>query len=270
MPESPEVQYVADTIRTCVGQRLVSVDIRNGRYKKHGPPTHFSAFQADLPLKLLEVQKKGKVTILVFEKGWWLISKLGLTGWWYLEGRAPSWHKATPNLTFIFGSHRLVYTDTLSYGTITLTRDRKAIEREWGRLAPDILDAATEDAIVLDRIDYLHSKKKTWGRQMLEDVLMDQEAVVSGIGNYLKAEVLYEARISPLRTVGSLNSGDWKKILASARRICKTMLKHMEDPDAYMGEMRVYMREKDPLGNPVQRHKSKSGRTTYWVPALQH
>jgi formamidopyrimidine-DNA glycosylase len=79
MPEAPEISYIKDYITEyCQGDKLTSIDILKGRYKKHGPPDHFKDFKSHLPLKLLRVEKKGKVLFLYFEKDWCVISKLAI------------------------------------------------------------------------------------------------------------------------------------------------------------------------------------------------
>ena len=46
----------------------------------------------------------------------------------------------------------------------------------------------------------------------IAEFLMDQ-SMCAGIGNYLKAEILYDAAISPHRIVKSLDSEEFNKLL---------------------------------------------------------
>ena len=42
--------------------------------------------------------------------------------------------------------------------------------------------------------------------EYLVKVLMDQQALVSGIGNYLVAEILYDAKLNPHRELDKLSN----------------------------------------------------------------
>lgn len=268
MPEGPEVSFLAKQIQeACDGRVLTHVSILHGRYKNHGPPPHWTEFQKALPLKLEKVDKKGKVLFLHFASGWVLISKLGMTGWWYVDGKKPTWRNMRPHVVFHLTDQELTFSDVRNYGTMTVTRDPKVIAYEYGRLAQDVMSKDWTVSHVLDALRRFPKRS----HQFLEDAIMDQSFFVSGIGNYLKAEVLYDAKISPLRTVSSLSNKEWTTLCASAKRITSHMLRVMlkEDDDAYMGSMKVYQRNMDPLGNNVDTHTAKNGRTTFWVPAIQ-
>lgn len=119
MPEGPEAFFLAKTIHDNFSNIVLeNIHILLGRYKKHGPPPGFDLFLQALPLTLKKVYKKGKVIIFSFEKNWTIISRLGLTGWWYPEGHEPHWQKSRQNLVFEFvkdvnTKSKLIYSDML-------------------------------------------------------------------------------------------------------------------------------------------------------------
>lgn len=266
MPEAPEISYLSKYIsHGCKNRSLKSVKIMRGRYIKHGAPANFNKFVESLPLKLTEVSKKGKMLILHFDKDWFIISKLGLTGWWYVDKETPQWMNAEPNLQFNFNGKTLYYIDTLSYGTLTFSNDKKILEKELNKLAPEIENVSLQE--VFSRID----NKPRIKNMLLEEAITDQKAIVSGIGNYLKSEILYDAKISPLRTVSSLNKNEWKSIIDTSKKVIKRMEKSIDhdDIERYEKNMKVYRKDVDPYGNKVEKHKTTTGRTTFWVPAVQ-
>lgn len=270
MPEGPEVSYLQDYISNhCKGRVLQSIHILKGRYYKHGPPANYKAFVHALPLKLQEVERRGKMLILRFDRDWCIISKLGLTGWWYIDNDSPNWTKSSPNITFKFKGKNLHFLDQLSYGTLTFTNNLSVVEKEVAKLAPDVITASMQQ--VLARLEK-KNRNPRFASQLIEDVIIDQQAIISGIGNYLKAEILYEARISPLRPIGSIKHAEWENILSAAKRVFRRQTKSVSntDPDKYMDLMRIYMKTKDPEGNDIKKHTTKTGRTTYWVPEVQH
>lgn len=281
MPEAPEVSYLTKYIsKRYKGQVLKRGKILRGRYVKHGVPENFDEFVRSSP-SLEEVTKKGKVMFMRFSGGWYVICKLGLMGWWYADGDKPDWIRKSvePNIAFEFQKGSTLYfTDMLSYGTLTFTKSITIVDREREKLAVDISLATLDDIrenLVRKRNERYWSTPKT-----IEEVIVDQRAVVSGIGNYLKSEILYEARISPKRHVtnninnhdddNNISMKDWKKILEASRTVMKRMKKAIGSSVAYTDALQIYTKEYDKYGNKVETYTSpKTGRKTYWVPALQ-
>jgi DNA-formamidopyrimidine glycosylase len=269
MPESPEVLHLSKYIKNNIKNKyLDSIKILKGRYIKHGPPNGYIQFVKLLPLKCINIQKKGKVIFIYFENNWCLISKLGMSGWWYMDDDIPEWLPNYQNVIFNFNKKKLIFTDFRNFGTLTFTNDPLLLEYEINKLAPDITDITTTFKIIYERVDVLSSFQK---KQRLEDIIIDQKIIVSGIGNYLKAEILYDAKINPLRKVSSLTKDEWLNIYNSTKKIIKKMLKVLEsnDPDKYMNSMKIYTRKIDPLGNKIKTHITKTGRTTYYVSEIQ-
>jgi formamidopyrimidine-DNA glycosylase len=108
---------------------------------------------------------------------------------------------------------------------------------------------------------------------------MDQR-VLAGIGNYLKAEVLYHSRVSPWRKVKDLADEEVVDLHDNAVRLINlsynmggATIQNYRQPDdsggLYSRRFAVYGQEADPHGNAVIREKTPEGRTTHWVPELQ-
>ena len=128
-----------------------------------------------------------------------------------------------------------------------------------------------------------------------------KDALFSGIGNYLVAEILYDAKISPYRTIGSLSDNEIKSLSHSIKYLTK--LSYYNNNDGYMlsfGEysklhkkyiddgilpvfhtdvkldkndefkIKVYRQTKDPDGNTVEKDEDiNKGRTFHWVKNVQ-
>jgi len=117
----------------------------------------------------------------------------------------------------------------------------------------------------------------------MAETLMDQ-SVFSGIGNYLKAEILWCARISPHRKTSELSDTE---IEALHRIIPSVMMESYgagqgsslttfrrlrEDFEFVYPEERmlaVYRQLTDPLGNEIKSEDTKDKRKTWWVPKVQ-
>jgi formamidopyrimidine-DNA glycosylase len=257
-------------------QRLAGIKIKDGRYKHHGPPANYRAFVAALPLRLLDVGNKGKVVFFIFEGGWFLIAKLGMTGWFYRPGDK-TWFEPRPNIVFDFGSgssSTLFYSDFRNFGTLTFTQDMMQVLTEYTAIAPDILTPAATYTALEPRIHALQASKPY---MTIDTLLMDQTALVSGIGNIIKSELLYEAKVAPRRTLASLKPADWRVILASARKFSQRTLAVLErassgsngDYSEYISIRQVYNKTHDKMNNKVHQYKSADSRTTFWVPTIQ-
>ena len=272
MPEGPEATYLAEVLKlSMLGRRLLSIKILRGRYHVHDKPRNFTEFVQSLPLRCTHVENKGKVIFIYFEKDWCIVSKLGMTGWWYEVEHAPTWRKMYPNIIFKLDRRKeLHYSDFRNFGTLTFYKDMQSVKFEKDKIAPDILQRQTTFRHVIQQVNSIKDKssKQQW---LIEDALVDQKLIVSGIGNYLKSEVLYDARISPLRTVKSISRQEWKNLYNSMKNIAIDMLRVLrtEDDNAYMNSMQVYQKDKDKFGNIIERKLTKAGRMTYWVPLLQ-
>jgi formamidopyrimidine-DNA glycosylase len=262
MTEGPEATFQANTLRRqFVGRRLRGIRILRGRYKNHDPPAGLAAFRRHLPMRLISVRKKGKVIVLDFEGGWSIVAKLGMVGWLAAANTKEHLHEAEPNIVFEFDCATLHFTDFRNFGTLTFTRDPDSFLKP---LAPDILDPKIRFSDFTDRIPIVKPGAT------IETALMDQEALLSGIGNIIKSELLYAAGISPKRTVASLHPAELRRIFNAARTVARQVLHVLEhDITRYDKIQRVYQRDTDPHGNPVKSHVAADGRRTFWVPVLQ-
>ncbi len=264
MPEAPEVQYLVNNIsKYCKNKSLLSVSFIKGRYIKHGKPANFIKFQNNFPLKLIKITKIGKVIIFHFQNEWYLVSRLGLTGWWYVNKNKSKWLNGNPNVIFKFNDTILYYHDTLSYGTLKFIKGKEILDKEVKNLAPQIESISLKE--LLNRLN----KKPLLSKKYIEDVILDQTALFCGIGNYLKSEILYVSRISPKRKIGSLSINDWKIFLKSAKYVIKRIVKSIGNEDKYMNTMYIYKKKIDKYGNNIEKYKANNGRMTYWVPSLQ-
>lgn len=274
MPEGPEVLHYAQMMDNVLrGQHIQSINILRGRYLNHGPPTNYNLFIEQIkttgPLKCLGVSKKGKVIFIQFEDNWYIVSRLGLTGTWYTPDNIPTWAAMKPNLEFnCIGGKKLIYSDNLSYGTLEFVKGTEQIHRITQRIAPDIMDASTTFAVFQDRLRSSSAAKLRW---LLEDAIVDQSLFISGVGNYLKSEILYDAHLLPTMIIGDLDKVQLLRLFRSIKKVCNRMTVALakNNDDTYYKSMRIYRKDVDPRGNPVEKRKTKHGRMTYWVPAIQ-
>ena len=294
MPEVIEVLKYADFIRTKIkGKELTEIKILNGRYHRHGAFEGFGPLHKALPLKVKDVKTKGKFLYIELEGDRWLLSTLGLSGGWawqsaktekydfpvivkYLD--AAAYHEKVLkhlNVEFKTAAGSLFFYDMLSFGTLKVA-DAATLEKKLKTIGPDM------STITLP--EFKEQLDKATPSKPVGTVLMDQRRI-SGIGNYLRADVLWLCKISPFRHMKDLSPADMKRIWEATRFLiwAKYDYKkgrkedyieadHPKLPEDYKREFYVYDQKEDPHGRKVKKEELYEGsqkRFIYWVPELQ-
>lgn len=164
------------------------------------------------------------------------------------------------------------FNDPRHFGTLKLVRGRPALLKKLASLGPDMLNDPPSPLEFQLRL----SRRAT---KTLAEALMDQ-TVISGVGNYIKAEALYLAEISPHRLVHTLGPNDVRRLRDQIINVMQASyandgatIRSYLNVDGSKGGMKtrflVYGNQTDPLGNPVVKEETKDGRTTHWCPAIQ-
>ena len=238
----------------------------SGRYKNHGPPDEFGSMLNKLPMKVAGAGCHGKFIFIILENEWTIWNTLGMSGTW--SGN----HGKHSRVKFSLDNGSVFFNDIRNFGTLKFVKGKEFLIDKLNSLGPDMLNDDVENDVFLRRIRMC--KKKT-----VAQAVMDQ-SVVSGVGNYLKAESLYVSKISPHRMCESLTD---QEVSSLNTAIKKTMRASYETGGAtistysgfegeigeYSQRFLVYNQKMDPHGNPVIKEKTKDGRTTHWVPKIQ-
>lgn len=301
MPEVTEIRKNADFIRKLIKDKnILEINILNGRYKKK-PFDDYKLIVSKLPLKVFDVKTKGKFMYIVFENDFYLFSTFGLTGGWcYLKNNSKDYDfpgtldDYTPylneidyyiknslahlNVEFKTSEGSLYYYDMLSFGTLKIVKSIEEVNKKLKTIGPDIMDEKTDFEIFKTQIKKDKNLEKEIG-----NVLMNQK-VISGIGNYLRADVLYISKINPFRKVKNLTDDEIKTIFKNSKVLTwgdydvkqakklgiinsKTKL-----PSDYDRLFFVYNQETDIKGNKVIKKELYEGsqkRFIYYVPSIQ-
>jgi len=122
------------------------------------------------------------------------------------------------------------------------------------------------------------ARNKRIQNKQICDYLLDQKRI-SGIGNYLRSEILYRSRIRPDRSLKNLSDEELELLrIESIKTVRESYDSHgltiRSYSDLYGNKgtfiCQVYNRTEDPYGNPIRTDTFKDGRTIHWVPSLQH
>lgn len=232
---------------------LDDVELTGGRYKKHGPFPGYDTLCKSLPLHLFVVGCVGKLIVMCFDKDIYILCTLGLTG------KFQSRKGKHSGVTFKFGKISLYFDDQIHYGTLRVASFADLLSKVR-TLGPDITVAGSVSMSYLS--DCLNTHKK-WE---IAKLLMDQRCF-AGIGNYLKAEILYAAGIAPHSHCGSICSSKFESLLENINTIAARH--YGQILTGRREKLSVYGKRKDPSGCVVRKLKTSDGRTSHWVPDKQ-
>lgn len=104
--------------------------------------------------------------------------------------------------------------------------------------------------------------------------LLLNQAIVSGIGNYLADEILYRAEIAPARLGSQISSDEYGRLRRAVEEIVGVAVNAEADFERFPKEWLFHVRwgggrgEEFHLGQPLVR-ETIGGRTTAWVPSKQ-
>ena len=305
MPEGPEILLTTQYLLCKIKKRYIkSVKILSGKYTKKQLPG-FNLLSGRLRIE--DVSCKGKfmwITLVAGDDVIYLMCSFGLTGSWGF--------KSNDNTRLIFeldnGSknnktYKLYYSDQRNFGNIIVTNNLSVLEKKINSLGIDLIQSnLTEDDMINHLTREIESIKNSKRNNNIVTVLMTQDinkGIGSGIGNYLCAEILYAAKISPHRDITNLSHIEIKSLAVSIRKVMKDAyvnnttdyalqfadfvasryekIKSGKIPNYYPDikldnnkfVFKVYQQKKDPLGNPVIGEKIHADRTTWWVKRVQ-
>ncbi len=270
MPEGPEVRRTVDALAaTFLNKEVSRLDFLSGRYKKKDFRGYLD-FCEEVPRLVTAVSCKGKFIYFLFADGSSLWNTLGMSGYWsHKKGR-----HARAVMTLKTGES-MFYNDMRNFGTFRFSNDQEELEKKLSTLGPDLLSEEVNVENFISR--FLSGKRKT---KPIAQNLMDQ-SVVSGIGNYLKAEILYATRMSPHRLCENISEREYVSLLNASRDIMRLSYESggatirnyrgaNGENGVYTRRFAVYNQGSDPLGNEVVKEKTADKRTTHWVPKLQN
>ena len=166
--------------------------------------------------------------------------------------------------------HHLAFIDSRIFGRIGLTPDLETY-RKARKLGPDALKITGEQ---------LYQALQKRGTA-LKPALLDQQ-VLAGIGNWIADEVLFQARLHPLRLARSLTEKEVSGLLLSIQEVLQTAISHEAQYRHFPAHYLIHAREWDAAPQPgSDRHlfcfhclasiekTSVGGRTTYLCPVCQ-
>lgn len=274
MPEGVEVKLSAELIRPLATNRILTgaAIAQNSRYDPAGCPNYLDfhkSFKGN-SVTVTDIQVKGKFMYWTFSNGWYMFCTFGMTGQWAPQpGKHPCFY-----FKFDDGS-QLVFNDTRHFGTIKFTNNKQELlDKVNEELGWDPLESGVNDIWLKWVSDKLSRSQKP-----IAQLLMDQ-SIFAGVGNYIRAEALYLAKMSPWRQANLMKDPEIRNLCQAVVDVMNESYQHQGatiqtyktpygDEGKYSSCFKVYGKKADPLGNKISKQNTADGRAIHWCPAIQ-
>ncbi len=255
MPEGVEIKLQLEKLKNLKNQQIQSIEILSGRYTRHGDPQGFKEFKKSLPEIIQSIHQKGKFIYFKLSNEWYILITLGMTGKIVIH-KTPEKHDhiqfKTPKYTFYFN-------DLRNFGTIIFTQNKDILDKKLQKLGYDPLQNKTTFSQFEKQLDKFNQSKQ------IGEILKDQK-FFSGIGNYLRSDILFCAKIHPKKILENLTYQN-KKLLHKC--IYQTMQNSYSKQKQKEHKFLVYKQKLSPLGNPISKFKDSSGRYIWFDEKVQ-
>ncbi len=207
MPEGPEIRRAADRIaKVLVGEQIVDAtfafpELR--RFEKRVSGTTVTA-----------VDTRGKAMLTRFDNGLTLYSHNQLYGRWYTSARDdPPNTSRSLRVALHTKTHSALLYSASDVEILTVRQlDRHPF---LNRVGPDILDPSLTAADIAARLE-----RREFRRRSLGALYLDQ-SFLAGIGNYLRSEILFSARLPPADRPCELDAAAQRRLAGETLKISR-------------------------------------------------
>jgi endonuclease VIII len=268
MPEGDTIFRAARTLRAALaGKAVTRVETAVPQVRSLGPDRLVGQVVAD-------VEPRGKHLLHWFApSGLALHTHMRMTGSWHVYRPGERWRKPRHLRTILLAVEDVEAVCFSAPVCELLSADQVARHPSMARLGPDALDADTDLAEARRRLD---------ARADVEvGVALLDQAVLAGVGNIYRCEVLFLHGIDPWTRVGELAGAERDALLRTAERLLKANVapgSPVRTTTAATGprsseRVHVYGRGGRPCprcGTPVSvARQGRQARLTYWCARCQ-
>lgn len=254
MPEGPEVRRHADALHNALcGEPLVDLTARTRQAKtwlvEHGDVL--------MGKRVEQVVSHGKNLVGRIENGFYFYSHLMMWGRWHILDPPP------PVLVDRRERARIVVPRAVavlfSAPVFELGDGDPWIQVPYLRqLGPDILPYSGPDAF--DKNTFLERLQAPPNHQRAIGAVLLDQTIVAGVGNYLRAEILFSCRLDPWRQVADLTPNDIACLCRTLPEVAARA--YQTDGSTVSDEARARMRDDRSLVYP---NSTGDWSTRHWV-----
>ena len=268
MPELPEVETTVKSLNILKNKKVINVDIHVKKLRYLVPHLDLKNI---INYKITNLRRIAKYIIIEFDNFKSIVIHLGMSGRLKIVKPNVMLNKHD-HLVFKFNNLKLIFNDPRRFGFVDVVNSDKINNISYiKKLGIDALDNKLSE-------DYLFNKFKN--SQVLIKQLLLNQYIVAGIGNIYACEILYDAKISPLRKGRSLKKSQIGTILKSSRRILRKAIKYggssindYVSPDGILGNFQKNFKVYGRAGYKIKGCEIKKvvlhGRSTFFCPDIQ-
>ena len=211
MPEGPEIYRVAQKLSKAIsGKKIISIEFGLERLKGWE--------EVLINSQITSVKSQAKAMLISTDSGYTIYSHNQLYGRWDIRRSTTPEKKTNRSLRILIetDSHtaRLYSASDIE----VLDAVDLASHPFLSKLGPDLLDKDVSDAELIE-----HISSGRFDRRALKHLLLDQ-SFLSGIGNYLRSEILFEANLHPDTRLGKLSQAKKSELALISRKITERAL----------------------------------------------
>ena len=263
MPEGPEVKIASFYYNSFFdGAKNIKFEILSEYYEKKYADVfecvkqyHPKYFQATFTI--------GKNIFLPLSNGQYFNIHLGMTGGWSESNLKHCHFKVSAE------DRELFFRDVRKFGKMRILNKEQIQQRHF-----KTYDFLNKDYDFDEHLNYL--KQKVSHSKSVCSTLMDQR-FFPGVGNYIKSEALYAAKLHPEKQWGKLSSKKVKELLLATKDIMHRSfasggaeLKDFKNPfHVSKFELKVYGNKEDGYGNEVVSSTTSDQRKSWYCPKVQ-
>lgn len=204
MPEAPEIKQYADDLKIFFkNNKLLEIKILSGRYHRHSLPDNLNDLNKSFPLNINQINTKGKFIYLILENNYVLAFTMGLTGFFTTDNIKHN------HIQFITNKGSIFMNDMRNFGTFDIYKNMDKLNKKLNKLGPDIFDITQDQFLNII---------KSGSKYKIGEFLMKQEKI-AGIGNYLRAEILWVSKINPFKKIELLKDDDIILIYKNSQKL---------------------------------------------------
>ena len=211
MPELPEVETVMQAISKAIGfSNIINVIINNNRFREKIPDDFAEKVCGS---KIISYKRIAKYIVIGLDNGISVIWHLGMSGKIKICESARENQEKHDHVIIQTNKLYLIFNDTRRFGLLTYCKSDKLHEHH-------LLKGIGKDPFAQDLCaEYLFEKLQK-KKIAIKPALLDQ-SIINGIGNIYASEILYLAKISPLRQADKISIEECQVLIEKTREVLK-------------------------------------------------
>ncbi len=215
MPELPEVETIKEQLKLkLIGNQITKVNILWPNIIQDLTVEDFS--KQIINQEIIDIKRRGK-WLLIELKDYYLFVHLRMEGKFFFKTKKDLYDKHEHVIFTLKDKRELRYHDLRKFGKMKLVSKTNLDKIDFlNKLGLEPFDKRLT-------VSYLKNKFKK--RTIpIKTILLDQ-SIIAGIGNIYANEILFLAKINPLRRANELNNQELKLIIKYAKKVLKEAIK---------------------------------------------